>query len=330
MVWKTGIWCVSVLALVSFGAAQAAEVQMEKVPYGGWNNCIKLTNGSIELIVTTDVGPRVIRVGFVGGPNLFHEYPEALGKTGGDKWCNYGGHRFWHAPESDPRTYWPDNGPVENTWDGKVLKLTQPVEGTTGLQKVIEISLEADKDHVTINHTLINHNLWDVETAPWSISVMAGNGRVIFPQEPYRPHPDYLLPARPLVLWHYTNMADPRWTWSEKYVQCRQDPKSTAKQKIGFLNKQGWAAYTLEGDVFIKRFAYQEGAEYLDYGVNNEMYVDKDMLEIESLAPVSKIPASGGSASHQEDWYIFKAQVGTTDADIDKQVLPLVQKTTGK
>ena len=51
---------------------------MEKVNYGGWPNCIKMTNGKMELIVTTDVGPRVIRLGFVGGQNLMYEAPDEL------------------------------------------------------------------------------------------------------------------------------------------------------------------------------------------------------------------------------------------------------------
>ena len=39
------------------------------MPYGGWPNTVKLTNGNIELIVTLDVGPRVIRFGFSEEPN---------------------------------------------------------------------------------------------------------------------------------------------------------------------------------------------------------------------------------------------------------------------
>jgi hypothetical protein len=49
---------------------------IETVEYGGWPNCIRLSNGEIELVATTDVGPRIIRLGFVGGQNLFKNYPE--------------------------------------------------------------------------------------------------------------------------------------------------------------------------------------------------------------------------------------------------------------
>ncbi|GAJ16373.1 unnamed protein product, partial [marine sediment metagenome] len=54
-------------------------------------------------VVTTDVGPRIVRFGFVGDQNLFREFKQQQGKTGGDKWLIYGGHRFWHAPEEKLR-----------------------------------------------------------------------------------------------------------------------------------------------------------------------------------------------------------------------------------
>jgi hypothetical protein len=57
---------------------------VEKVPYGGWQNCYKVNNGVVELVATADVGPRFIRFGFVGGENEFAEIPEQLGLTGSD------------------------------------------------------------------------------------------------------------------------------------------------------------------------------------------------------------------------------------------------------
>lgn len=304
--------------------------QQEKVSYGGWQNCIRLSNGQIELIATTDVGPRVIRFGFVGGQNLFHEVKEELGKTGGEEWRPYGGHRLWHAPEQMPRTYAPDNEPVQYSYDGSTLVLTQPVEPSTGIVKQIEISPTNGQNHVKLVHRLINKNLWDIEAAPWCLTVMSAGGRAIFPQEPYRPHSEYLLPARAIVLWHYTDMRDPRWNWGTKYIQLKQNPNvpndDRGKQKVGLLNKQGWAAYVLHGEVFIKRFGFDPNATYPDYGCNTEAFTNAEMLEVETLGPLSKIPA-GGAVVHVEHWFLFKAEVGTDEADIDTQLLPLIGQT---
>src|ERR1035437_959987 len=96
----------------SSSMSEGAEM-MEIVGFGGWPNCIRLANEQIDLVATTDVGPRVIRLGFIGGQNLFKEYSATLGRTDDTEFHPYGGHRLWHAPEAFPRSYSPDNGPVE-------------------------------------------------------------------------------------------------------------------------------------------------------------------------------------------------------------------------
>jgi hypothetical protein len=303
-----------------------SETRFETVPYGGWPNGARLTNGRIELVATTDVGPRVIRLGFVGGPNLFKEFPEHLGRTGGDEWRSYGGHRLWHAPESVPRTYWPDNVPVESVWRDGVLTLSQPTEGSTGLRKAIALRMAPNRDQVTVTHTITNEGLWPVELSVWCLSVMAPGGTGIFPQEVYKPHAEALLPARPLVLWHYTDMADPRWTWGTRYVRLRQDPSLESFQKVGMMNTLGWAAYQLESALFLKRFRHRPGARYPDMGCNTETFTNADMLEVETLGPLVTL-APGESATHVEDWFLFEASVGTTEADLDERLLPLVAET---
>ncbi|MDP8214012.1 MAG: hypothetical protein RAO92_03640 [Candidatus Euphemobacter frigidus] len=80
-------------------------VRIEKFTCGGWKNCLRLTNGLVEVVVTTDVGPRVIRYGFSDAPNMFCEVEKDRGRIGGDEWRMYGGHRLWHSPEDNPRTY---------------------------------------------------------------------------------------------------------------------------------------------------------------------------------------------------------------------------------
>ena len=149
---------------------------MEKVNYKGWPHCYRLSNGIVDLIVTTDVGPRVIRFGFVGGDNEFKEYEEMLGQTGGDEWRSYGGHRLWHAPEVQARTYFPDNAPVVAEQHEGFVRLVQPTETTTGIQKEIAVTLDPDRTGVTVLHRLTNKNRWPVQLAPWALSIMNGGG----------------------------------------------------------------------------------------------------------------------------------------------------------
>src|ERR1039458_2860402 len=103
-------------ALVACTMALSAAVQVEKIDYKGWPNSYRVSNGEVELVVTGDVGPRVIRFGFVGGQNLFKEYPEPLVKSGESQFQLRGGHRVWKAPEGAVATWAPGNVavPFEN------------------------------------------------------------------------------------------------------------------------------------------------------------------------------------------------------------------------
>ena len=297
----------------------------EKINYGGWPNCIRLYNDEIELIVTTDVGPRIIRFGFIGKQNFFYLSTEESGTTGGSDWRIYGGHRLWLAPEQITLSYYPDNEPVGYTYNDYTLKLTQVIESTSGIVKEIEITLSANKNQVTVLHRLINQSQSDIELSPWALSVMAQDGRAIIPQEPYGEGDDYLLPARSLALWQYTKMNDPRWVWGEKYIQAIQDVSKNSEQKIGIMNKQGWTAYYLNGEVFIKQFAFDPVAKFPDFGCNNEIYINGKFLEIETLGPLIKLQP-GGKTEHIEHWSLYAVEANGSEGSIDANILPVVHK----
>lgn len=299
---------------------------LEKVKYGGWPNCYRLFNQSVELVVTTDVGPRIIRFGFIGEDNEFTEFPDMLGRTGDEDWLVYGGHRLWHAPEVFPRTYYGDNQPVGLVDHGDFVRLTQLTEPTTGIQKEMDITLAEDLDQVKIIHRLRNESLWAMEIAPWALSVMASGGTGILPLPPRVPHGnDVLAPWNAVALWSYTDMADPRWTWGTRYILLRQDPKSESAQKIGLLDTEGWAAYARNGHLFLKTIPYVEGATYPDMGCSAELFTNADILEVESLAPLATLEP-GATVEHVENWFLFKdVPVPQNDADVEKHVLPKVE-----
>lgn len=298
----------------------------EKYAYRGWKNCLRISNSSIDLIATSDIGPRIIRFGFIDEPNIFLELEDDMGKTEGDDWRLYGGTRLWHAPESIPRTYFPDNRPVSYDWDGKVLRLTQETEQTTGLQKEIEIILNEKENRVDLNYRIYNRNLWPVKFTVWALSVLQKTGIIIIPQEPYQSHSENLLPVRPIVLWAYTDMSDPRWKWGRKYIQLRQDPELEDSQKIGLLNKSGWAAYYVNGCLLIKTFKFFKELEYPDFNSNMEVYTDKDIVELETLSQIVEVEP-GCFAEHKESWYLFKVDLDYREDVIDKKILPLLKKT---
>lgn len=297
-------------------------VTVIKKPYKGWKNCIEVTNGIIDFVATTDIGPRIIRFGFVGKENEFCEVEEQLGTTGGNEWKIYGGHRLWHSPEAKPRTYEPDNFHVKWKKVRNGIKLIQDMEPWTMMQKEMEITMSPDKAEVNVLHRIINIGPWPVEFSVWSLTVLATGGKEIMPQiqggEP-------LLPNRMLSLWPYTKLNDHRVYWGEKYIMLQQDKNMKPPFKIGFPNADGWAAYANHGHLFIKQYKHTEGVPYPDFGASSyETYTTDFMLEMETLSPL-KMVESGGTIEHSEVWKLFDdVKIPKTEEDIDKDILPFI------
>ena len=302
---------------------------MEKTSYLNLPNCRRLSNDTVEVVVTTDVGPRIIRYGFLGGDNALGECPETKVETELGEWRPWGGHRLWTAPEALPRSYVPDNSPIPFEVEGThTMHLRPPVEPQTGIEKEMTVTLDEAGTQVTVQHKITNRSLWAIDIAPWALTILDGGGTVILPQEPYRSHDDYLLPARPMVLWHYTDLSDPRWTWGRKYVRLRVDASLAEPQKIGIANKQGWAGYLRGSTLFVKQFPYQEGATYPDDGCNCEAYTAGSFVEVETLAPMHRL-APGEAAEHVERWHLFReVKVGETEASLDGAIRPRLASIT--
>ncbi len=298
-------------------------VKISKTEYLGWANCIKISNGIVELIVTTDVGPRIIHYGFKGGPNHMKVFAEQAGKTGADEFMIYGGHRIWHSPEERPRTYDEDNFPCEWKKVENGIWTRSVIDPWAQVEKEMEIVLDPISSQVTINHRITNRNAWDIEYSVWCLTVMAAGGRQIIPQITEGPD---LLPNRTLTLWTYSKMNDPRVTWLDKYIMLDQDTEATTKFKIGLPVPAGWAAYANFGQLFVKRFDFIEEADYPDFGLcSYETYTDKDMAEMESLSPLWLVEP-GDAIEHIEVWELHdKVEKPENEKEIDRLILPIIK-----
>jgi len=301
-------------------------IQFTEVNFEGWD-CVRLANAEAELIITTSIGPRIIRYGLLGGPNAFHVIPETCGQAeGGDAWLPYGGHRLWHAPEVNPRSYHPDNSPYGTpVIENGALKVSQ-LESTTGIVKEMAITLAPTGSAVKVEHLLTNRNIWPISISAWTLTIVANGGRVMLPQEPYISHDDELAPSRPLVLWSFTEMGDPRWRWGSKYLSLTQVDELKTPQKVGAYNAQGWAAHLTDSQAYIVRIVPAPGGPAVlpDMGSNFETYTDGPFQELETLGPLVTLEP-GATTSHTEYWHLAKTSpIADTDAALDASLLPLV------
>jgi hypothetical protein len=300
-------------------------ISIEKVAWGGWPNCRRISNGEVELIVTADIGPRIMRYGFIGGRNFFKVFEDQSGKSGEPDWQFRGGHRLWLAPEHTERSYAPDNDPVEIESAGGVLTATQPVEPSTGLRKQLVIRLAAQGTRVEVLHRMQNTFSSALEVSPWALSMMASGGTAVTGFPPRASHADMLAPTNPLVMWAFTDLSDKRWTFLEKYLVLRHDPANTAHTKLGHFNKDTWGAYVLGSEMFLKWYAADPTGVYPDFGCSCELFASDAMLEIETLGPLTRLEP-GGWVEHVEQWSLHRNVVVKewTGAALDSALNPLL------
>ena len=296
---------------------------MESMGFNGWN-CVRLANQEMELVITRDVGPRIIRCGFLGASNLFAEIPGEQGGQGEAEWMLRGGHRFWIAPESKTWSYEPDNEPYE-TMEAMPhgVRVRQKAGPVTHIAKQMEIALDPVANRVDVTHTLINRGTAPVVCAPWALSVMGPNGQSILPLPARISHTDRLLPNQNWSLWGYTDLTDPRWTIGSRYLFFRQDP-GRGPSKLGLAHREQWAAYQREDFLFVKYFERREGASYPEGDCNYETFATEQILEMETLGPLTTLQP-GGTVSHRETWKLFRdIPRCRSEADVDRLIRPLV------
>jgi hypothetical protein len=324
-----GRWpALAALLLVACGAAWG-KVTVEETEYKGWKKNLRIRNGAAELIVTLDVGPRVISYRLAGGKNVFKEYADQLGKTGEPDWQIRGGHRLWVGPEDLTRTYAPDNGPVKYKVkeDGSV-RLRPAPDKKYGIQKEMVVTLAPDGTGVTVVHRLRNIGKKKTRLAPWALTVMAPGGVEVIPLPPKRPHPgppknarspeDYAADQN-MALWPFFDFTDKRWTFGSRYITLRHDANK-GPTKIGLAHRMGWVGHLNGGTLFIKRIPYVKGKRYPDNGSNFETFTNQDMVEVESLGLLVRL-APRETAEHVEHWELVGGLEDFKDeAGIDKNV----------
>lgn len=275
-----------------------SNIKIKEINYGEYGRCMQISNGDVEVVVTVDMGPRIISYSIPGKANMFcNKFDEVYDKTG---WKILGGHRVWVSPEHDVLSYDPDNDPIEfEEIEGGLHVIGNP-EKTSGLQKEMFIKIDEEGTNVLVHHRITNISLRPIDFSVWCLSVMAPGGKEVVP---ICKDDTGLLGNCWLGLWPYTKMNDPRVNWGDKYITLQQDTNATSNFKFGITNPYGWAAYFLEGMAFVKNFQFDPNGKYPDNGMNYETFTNDFMLEMESLSTLEKVEPND-FLEHVELWSI--------------------------
>ena len=281
---------------------------MQFVNYKKYGRCAKLSKGGKSMLITVDVGPRVIFYGYEGGENIFYEDEGDLINKGGEFfdtnlqgkgiWHIYGGHRLWKCPEYLD-TYYPDNSPVKVIEGGDSVTFVSDVEVTTKLQKSVKITMDDSGDAI-LEHKFVNKG--SSATTPialWALSVMDKGAKAYIP---ISTEDTGLLPNRNISLWSYTDIKDERLEILNDAIVLQQ--KNIAQPlKVGTF-----ACSAVSVDVKGMRFSIEINSpdgEYADNNCNIETYTNDIMLEIETLSPLVRLGV-GEEAVHIEKWSLIR------------------------
>ena len=288
----------------------------EIADYKGLGRALEISDGTYDLIVTLDVGPRILRFSLSGGENILEEdVRQSLQLPDGNEWRLYGGHRVWHGPEAFPRTYLCDSAPLDKveTMDNGI-SVWQKEEPWTHLIKGLQITFQQNR--VEVRNRIANAGAWPLEFSVWGITVLSRGGQAIFP---VIRDDTGLLPNGCYATWPYTRLNDPRLIWGEKYFRLEQDPTLDREFKIGYPNTAGWAIYLNKGLCFQKMVQHIHGRKYPDFGSSFECFVADWGLEMETLSPITLVPP-GQTIEHVEFWRLVEmaGPIPQTEEEIDQ------------
>ena len=235
----------------------------------------------------------------------FRLAPEAAVQTDLGTWHPYGGHRLWVAPENMPRSYAPDNEKVDYLVENERSALFSKAADAAGFEKQFRVTLAEKGSGLAIDHKITNASDRAIEAAAWAITIMRGGGEVVIPNEPFAPYDSDI--CCPSARWPFGRtptlpIRDGRFT--KDAIRLRVNENIQPQQKIGVLNKQGWAAYESGELKFTKRFITLDNAAYPDFNCNNETYVAGNYVEIESLSPLRMLEP-GESIEYEETWELI-------------------------
>ena len=218
---------------------------MNTVEYKNYGKCAVFVRGGTKVMVTLDVGPRIVWFGTEDFNFLNEDLDRNVNKGGdyfdenygkGTTWYLYGGHRVWKSPE-DLETYTPDNFPVEckeREWGGSFT-----CRAGLRIDHTLDIEL-AEDGSLTVLNTLTNKGEAR-ELSVWGLTVAAKGGTLVLPlNDPV----DDLNPVYNVVRWPYNDPEDERLCVGEKFLTLRQTDRPEAikivrKKRRGVLRHRG-------------------------------------------------------------------------------------------
>jgi hypothetical protein len=262
--------------------------------------------GDVVFEVDPKVGARVATLS-LGGVNMIATI--AATDTDNTTW----GGVFWTSPQKAWDSNWPppaalDSNPYTGGISGTHIVRDSASYAALGVSVSKDFSADAGTGWITIVYTIKASKA--VQAAPWENCRVPRGGLAFFPA-------GTSLTKGPLTM---TESASIDW-----FDDASKSATSTSGAKAIADGSGGWAAYALNGNLFLRKFTNTPASAQAPGEGQDEIYPGAGFLELEVQGPYTSIPA-GGSLSWTIAWRIVKIPTSvtvsagsTTLADFAKQ-----------
>jgi hypothetical protein len=292
-------------------------LQIEQTRFLEWEQAYKLRLGEAEMIVVTEIGPRILSLAAGGGPNLlFVDEEMKIGRGEGEHaWHIYGGHRIWVAPETEG-SYAPDNTPCDVEIAEGELTVLAPPSAQTNLQK--RLTVRARDGRFVLEHGVRNIGDALYTGAVWALTCVVPRGVVAFPWGR-----GDVWDLKKVVYWnrwidHRSDVTSGQWVPGPDLFRIFPTGE---EGKVGTNSPEGWVALCREDATFIKSRQWLPSVHYPDEDCSLQVYTSAAFIELETLGSlVTFYP--GSEVTHEEIWMVTGQAVDPMDGAALRALVP--------
>ena len=313
---KHTLYILPLLLLASCAGGGSVSPQVGTVSWHGWDRSVKISNGTVSVILNPEYGGGVTFFGFDDTGAVTEENNVLWNDDAIDGWVLDDYLRTGRSPSAGRF----DVGNERKTeklhadlWAGKysvsvgqdnAVTLTSPESSCLGIRLERKYELDRSEPVLTITHTMKNISGQDVEYCFWTRTLLPAGGIFFCTADSTAAYP-----------YGYSEMAfEPDRLVPvpdhEERVLCRHGkfvafPGGEQARKYGIFNTDGTTCYINGNVLYTKEFEYIPGGRYdcnPGHGSFPMMiFFNADFIEMEPNSPMFSL-SPGESVSFRETW----------------------------
>lgn len=291
----------------------STEIKQINLKYYG--KCVSINNGTVKVIVSVDVGPKIIFWGYTNGENMLYipydifEYSEPISQNfPPDIFFKRYGHEIMLAYENSKPVVLSSGTTIYSILqEGVVFSCSCP---KLGLSVNLEIVIQDNLNSIMVIHSIENTNDKTQNFSICSSTFVSQGGTLLVPQNIENLDNS---PNRVLSLWKKSNINDFRLYIANEYLRFNNiltDKSSVLK--LGINNKRAWSTYTKDGNTFLKHYLHNKKARYLNFDSSFIIDSKKNLLSLKVLSPIYKVKKNE-VAKMAEYWSLFPNKINFDD-----------------